>query len=111
MTTNQKSQGDQSPNVSAGGDVNINFGKNEGDRSEERQTHQSQQRTAVKIALIGAAATIFAALIGLGTQCSETSNSQGTSKSASAGTGVANSGNQVFGDQVTIIASPERKEP
>jgi len=68
-TAKQKSQGDQSPNVAAAGDVTIHYGKTAEERSDERKTqeerHKSQQRTAIKVALIGAAATIVGAVLGL----------------------------------------------
>ena len=70
----QSSHGNQAPNIAAGGDVNIHYGKSEDEKGAEQQNaNKFQQSTAVKVALIGAAATILVAMIGMATQCSEDS--------------------------------------
>lgn len=66
----QTSKGEKSPNVAAGGNVNIHYGKSEEKSAVGQNTNKPQQSTAVKVALIGAAATVLVAMIGLATKCS-----------------------------------------
>jgi len=65
-TSDQESHGERSPNIVAGGDVNIQYGKGlAGAEASPTEAAKTKHRTAIMVAIIAAGATILVALIGL----------------------------------------------